>query len=357
MVRRGRIKFAYDNELTSYVLQVDVTEKGLGLKDAYLAIKDPWKQFVTLTAGVFNRPFGYEITYSSSARETPERARIFQTLFPQERDMGAMITLNPMKGTKYDWIKLDAGLFAGNGINPGFGSKKDFIGHLYFAKANRNETVKFGGGVSYYNGNVFQGTKYVYNPGEVADVTLPNLVDSTASNKFGFAKRKYLGFDGQVSIQSPIGFTTVRAEYITGTQPVSKGSNVSLSTGTAPAYDTYIRKFSGGYVYFIQNIGQTKNQLVIKYDWYDPNTKVKGSDIIAKTAAGKNTALGTADIKFTTVGLGWNYRFNAQVKFMAYYEIVKNETTKLSSAGTNGTTNTAKDLKDNVFTLRVQYKF
>jgi len=356
-VRRGRIKFAYENELTNYVLQFDVTEKGLGLKDAYIAIKDPWKQFVTLTAGVFNRPFGYEITYSSSSRETPERARIFQTLFPQERDMGTMITLNPMKGTKYDWIKLDAGLFTGNGINPGFDSKKDFIGHLYFAKANGSETVKFGGGVSYYNGSVFQGTKYVYNPGAAINITLPGLVDSTASNKTGFAKREYIGLDGQVSVQSPIGFTTIRAEYLTGTQPVSKSSNVSLSTGTAPAYDTYIRKFDGGYVYFIQNIGQTKNQLVVKYDWLDPNTKVKGSDIMAKSADGKNTALGIADIKFTTIGFGWNYRFNSQVKLTAYYEIVKNETTALSAVGTNGTTNTTKDLKDNVLTLRVQYKF
>ena len=78
---------------------------------------------------------------------------------------------------------------------------------------------------------------------------------------------------------------------------------------------------------------------------------------MAKSADGKNTALGVADIKFMTIGLGWNYRFNTQVKLTAYYEIVKNETTALSTASTNGTTNTTKDLKDNVFTLRVQYKF
>jgi hypothetical protein len=356
-VRRGRIKFTYENELSTFVLQLDATEKGVGLKDAYVAVKDPWVQFVTLTAGVFNRPFGYEITYSSSARETPERARIFQTLFPQERDLGAMITLQPKKGSKHDWIKLDAGLFTGNGINPEFDKKKDFIGHLYIAKANKNETIKYGAGVSYYNGGVYQGNKYVYTPGAVLDVTMPGLVDSTATNKSKFSNRQYLGFDGQISVQSPIGFTNIRAEYLTGTQPGSKSSNVSLSTGTAPAYDTYTRNFNGGYIYLIQGIGQTKNQLVLKYDWYDPNTKVKGSDILSKSAAGKNTGLGVGDIKFTTLGIGWNYRFNSQVKFTAYYEIVKNETTALSAIGTNGTTNTTKDLKDNVLTLRVQYKF
>ena len=99
MVRRGRIKFTYDNEFSTYVLQLDATEKGVALKDAYVAIRDPWKQFVTLTAGVFDRPFGYEISYSSSARETPERSRVFQTLFPGERDLGAKLTLQPMKGS------------------------------------------------------------------------------------------------------------------------------------------------------------------------------------------------------------------------------------------------------------------
>lgn len=356
-IRRGRVKFTYENELSTFVLQLDGTEKGVSIKDVYVAVKDPWTQFATLTAGAFNRPFGYEIAYSSSSRETPERARIFQTLFPGERDLGAMISLQPKKGTRFEWIKLDAGLFSGNGINSEFDSKKDFIGHLSFAKANRKETVKFGGGVSYYHGNVFQGTKFIYNPGEVLDVTLAGLVDSTASNKNGFAKRQYVGVDAQLSFQSPVGFTSIRAEYITGKQPGGKTSNTSIASGTLPNYDTYIRNVSGGYVYFIQNIGQTKNQLVVKYDWLDPNTKVKGSEIVAKTGAGKNTALSTADIKFTTFGLGWNYRFNTQVKLMAYYEIVKNEKTGLTGTGLNGTTNTTKDLKDNVFTLRVQYKF
>ncbi len=356
-VRRGRIKFAYENEHSKFVLQLDATEKGVAVKDAYLSVKEPWAEFVTLTAGIFNRPFGYEITYSSSLRESPERARIFQNLFPGERDLGAMITLQQKKGSRFDWIKLDAGIFNGNGVNSEFDSKKDFIGHLYFTKGNSAETFKYGGGISYYNGNVFQGTKYVYTPGEVIDVTQPGLVDSTASNKNGFAKRQYLGFDAQFSIVSQIGITSIRAEYITGQQPGAKNVNASISTGSLINYDTYKRNVSGGYIYLIQGIGQTKNQLVLKYDWLDPNTKVSGTDIVAKSSAGYNTGLGLADIKYTTVGIGWNYRFNSQVKLTAYYEFVKNEKTGLSPVGLNRTLDTSNDLKDNVFTLRVQYKF
>lgn len=355
-IRRGRVKFAYENELSTFVVQLDATEKGVGLKDAYVAVREPWAEFVTLTAGVFDRPFGYEISYSSSARETPERSRMFQTLFPGERDLGAKITLQPKKGTRFDFIKLDAGLFAGNGINSEFDTRKDFIGRLGMSKSNKAENFKYGLGVSYYNGGVFQGTKFIYTPGTMADgSTIGFLVDSTSTNKFEFARRQYLGGDIQLSLFSAIGLSSIRAEYITGKQPGSKSSNSSISSGTAPDYDTYIRDFSGGYVYFIQNIGQSRHQFVAKYDWFDPNTKVAGDEIKTKTAEGKSTGLSAADIKYSTLGLGWTYRFNSQVKFIAYYDMVTNEKTGIS--GANSTNNYTKDLKDNVFTLRVQYKF
>lgn len=355
-VRRGRVKFTYENELSTFVVQLDATEKGVGLKDAYVAVREPWAEFVTLTAGVFDRPFGYEISYSSSARETPERSRMFQTLFPGERDLGAKVTLQPRKGTRFDWIKLDAGLFAGNGVNSEFDTKKDFISRLGMSKSNRAETFRYGLGVSYYNGGVLQGTKFIYAPGTMADgITTGFLVDSTSTNKFGFARRQYMGADLQLSLFSSIGLSSIRAEYITGKQPGGKSSNSSISSGTAPDYDTYVREFTGGYVYFIQNIGQSKHQFVAKYDWFDPNTEVAGVDIKSKNADSKSTGLSSADIRYSTLGLGWTYRFNSQVKFIAYYDIVKNETTGIS--GANSTNNFTKDLKDNVFTFRVQYKF
>ena len=355
-VRRGRIKFMYDYSFSQLVLQLDATEKGVSIKDAYVAIMDPWKNFVTLTAGVFDRPFGYEISYSSSSRETPERSRAFQSLFPGERDLGAKLTLQPKKGTRYDFIRLDAGLFAGNGINSETDSRKDFIGHLGIAKANVAQTFKYGFGVSYYDGGLFQATKYIYNSGELADGSnLGFLVDSTSTNKNAYAKRQYMGFDALFSLQSVIGITTIRGEYLTGKQPGSNTTNQSFASGTAPTTDTYNRQFSAGYVYFIQNIGTSKNQLVVKYDWYDPNTKVSGNEIVTKSSTGKKTNLTANDIRFSTLGMGWNYRFNSQVKFTAYYEIVKNETTGIT--GANSTNNYTKDLTDNVLTLRVQYKF
>ena len=129
MIRRGRIKFNYDNDLTQYVLQLDATERGVSLKDAYISIKDPWLKTFGLTGGVFDRPFGFEISYSSSMRESPERSRLFQTLFPGERDLGAKLEITPQDGF-FSFLNFKGGLFTGNGVNPETDNAKDFIGRL-----------------------------------------------------------------------------------------------------------------------------------------------------------------------------------------------------------------------------------
>lgn len=96
-IRRGRIKMAYTQGIGSGVFQLDITEKGLSVKDAYLKLTEPWLNSISTTMGVFDRPFGYEISYSSSQRESTERSTVFQTLFPEERDLGAKITLQAPK--------------------------------------------------------------------------------------------------------------------------------------------------------------------------------------------------------------------------------------------------------------------
>ncbi len=359
-VRRGRIKVAYEDFGCQAAIQFDLTEKGLGLKDAYLNILDPWVGYVAVKGGVFDRPFGYEISYSSSRRESPERSRVFQTLFPDERDLGAMLTLQAPKTSPWNVLKLEAGLFGGNGIYLDTDSKKDFIGHLSFNKAFGD--TKVGLGVSGYNGFVAQSTANVY--------TMDNglfKLNNTASNKNGFAKRQYLGLDGQVSTSSFLGLTTIRAEYLTGTQPGTSGSSSSPKSGNLPGYTsanaattdattdvygggTYIRKFQGGYVHFIQDIADTKHSIVVKYDWYDPNTKVSGSEVGAGTAVtGVSVKTNKTDMAYSTLGFGYMYRMNANVRIMAYYDFVKNEKTSL--------TGYKADLKDNLFTLRFQYKF
>jgi hypothetical protein len=100
MVRRGYFKVSYTGNLANYVLQLNVTEKGVYIRDAYFVMKDPWLKAFSLTGGVFYRPFGYELSYSASLRESPELARVTQVLMPGERDLGASISFQMPQSSK-----------------------------------------------------------------------------------------------------------------------------------------------------------------------------------------------------------------------------------------------------------------
>jgi len=366
------LKMLYEYENAQAVVQFDLTEKGLGLKDAYVSYLDPWLNTVRLTSGVFDRPFGFEISYSSSSRETPERSRVFQTLFPGERDLGAKITLQAPKTSNWNFIKLDLGLFSGNGIAVETDSYKDFIGHLAINKTSIDERLKWGLGASYYTGGFAATTTKSYNLETVdgVKVYMPSTI------KIGDkTKREYKGIDAQLSYDWFPGITQIRAEYLFGTQPgistssssltaanTTTSSTANLSTGgvstSTVGVDVYNRNFNGWYIYFIQNILESPLQFVVKYDRYDPNTDISG-DQIGQTPSTTNTSgikTGSSDIAYSTLGLGFNLRLTSQLKLMAYYDFVKNETTS-QIVKTSTLIDLSNDRKDNVLTLRLQYKF
>jgi hypothetical protein len=353
-VRRGRIKVTYDNVLTQYVLQFDAIQTGLSLKDAYVMVTEPWTKSVGMQFGVFDRPFGYEISYSSSSRETPERSRMFQALFPGERELGAKLFYAPPSGP-LSFLRADAGVFNGSGSTANeYDNFKDVIGHVAAQVPMDQIGAELDFGVSAYLGNVRNNTKFVYTSGALADGSQGFAVDSTATNVSAGVARTYLGFDAQFYIDVPsIGGAILRGEYIFGKQPGTSSSTTSASA--QPTTGIYKRDFSGFYVYYIQNIGD-KDQLVVKYDSFDPNTKVGAADFGNTNGSGA-LGLTSSDVKFSTLGLGLVHYWDDNVKFMLYYEIVSNE--KLT-----GVTNTSSalypytgDVRDNVLTFRTQYKF
>jgi len=369
-LRRGRVKVQYDSPLndqgwstSQYVFQIDVSEKGLTIKDLYAKFTDPWCGWFSVTAGMQNRPFGFEIGYSSSLRESPERGRMSQTIFPNERDLGAMVTIQGPKISNWNWIKLDVGMFNGTGGPDQAGSSasavsntsdfdkyKDLIAHLSINRSNASETIKYGLGASYYNGGYRLDYDTVYSIGSDS-VGAKGFMLSEDKFKGQELKRQYVGVDGQLSIDWVAGITTIRGEYIEGNQPGISGSSASPKTTVASS--GYKRKFNGAYFYFLQNIAQTPFQAIVKYDWYDPNTEVKGDDIgkaLKVPVSSITKPTGPADIKYTTLGVGLAYRWDANVKLTAYYDMVKNETS-------NNLAGYKQDLKDNVFTLRAQVKF
>jgi hypothetical protein len=344
-VRRGRLKATYTSEFTQLVLQVDASERGMRMVDAFAAITEPRTRAFTLTVGVFDRPFGFEVPYSSNLRETPERGRMSQTIFPNERDLGAKIAFQPPKTSRWNFLRIEGGMFNGTGGGASdFDTQKDFIGNIGINRTTKNEKVNYAVRASYYKGGYREPNKFLYDGVTTIGPDLRGFkVDSTAANLGGLARREYIGADAQLNLSFPFGMTTLRAEYITGTQPGTAATSVSPAVD--PAADTYIRKFDGAYFYFLQNLGQSKHQVALKYDQYDPDTKVSGDQL------GKpGSKLSKTDVKYTTLGLGWVYRWDANVRFTVYYDMVTNETSKNLVGFT-------KEQKDNVLTLRVQYKF
>ena len=366
MLRRARVKIQYDSPFndkgistSQFVFQIDATEKGLTIKDMYVKFTDPWCGWFSLTTGMQNRPFGHEIGYSSSMRESPERARLSQIVFPNERDLGAMVTLQGPKTSNWNWLKLEAGMFNGLGGPSALASAndfdkfKDFIAHLSINRSSKSERVKWGIGASMYNGGYRVDTVNTYifaddsaGTGGFKIDTKKSEVSADIANREEIM-RSYIGFDGQLSIDWAAGITSLRAEYVMGEQPGTSSSTSSQTT--ASTSDFYRRNFNGIYLYFIQNLGHSPFQLVVKYDSYDPNTDDSGEDI-GKSVESAFKKTGSGDIAFTTLGLGLAYRWDANLKLVAYYDMVTNETSENLAGYTN-------DLLDNVFTLRAQIKF
>jgi predicted porin len=167
-------------------------------------------------------------------------------------------------------------------------------------------------------------------------------VDSSLSNIGAKAPREYYGADVQLAYNHAWGKTEVRGEYWKGVQPGTATTNTN--PGTLPHDPTYIRNFDGAFLYFLQNIINNRWELMAKYDWFDPNTKVAGKEI-GKTG----TNLTRADVRYHTFGAGLTHYFNNNLKILGYYEVVRNEQTALSGF--------TKDVNDNVFTLRMQLRF
>jgi hypothetical protein len=358
-VRRGRIRVNYDNILTQFVIQIDATQSGFTTKDAYLVVTDPWLKSFGLQMGIFDRPFGYEISYSSSVREMPERSRLFQTLFPGERELGAKLLYAPQTGP-LSLFRADLGVFNGSGPTANeFDSGKDIIGRLALQLPIESAAMELDLGVSGYLGSVRNNTRFLYTSGTLVNGEKGFLVDSAVTNQGDGVERTYLGADAQLYVDVPaLGGAILRGEYVFGKQPGTSGSpstSQTVSPSSPIAGSIYRRNFSGWYLVYIQNVG-LYNQLVLRYDVYDPNTDVAGSDFTPDNTGGA-AGLAASDIKFSTLGLGLVHHWDETVKFVLYYEFVRNEELARIAGLPSGAAPYTSDVKDNVLTFRVQYKF
>lgn len=351
MLRRARIKVDYllpvkDKSIPKalFTFQIDATERGVIVRDMFLRLYAPKKQNFSLTTGLFARPFGYEVNLSSGYRETPERGRMSQVLMPGERDMGAMVSFESQSPRrKNPTFRFDLGMF--NGVGPtgitDFDTYKDLISRLSLKEWTFSKNLRLSGGLSFFHGGWRQESQYRYSVNNVNGVQ-SFAVDSSLSNMGRKAPRRYYGADVQLALLHPRGKTEWRAEYWRGTQ--SGTASTTVSPAAQPSGATYVRPFDGAFFYFLQTLWSPNWELMLKYDWYDPNR------LVAATEIGKSgTNFTQADIRYSTLGVGLTRYFSGNLKLLAYYDLVRNEKTLLAGF--------EDDVPDNVFTFRMQLRF
>ena len=271
-IRRGRVKFTYQFLPTSrFVIQPDVTSSGVVLKDGYVEYTEPWTLWRnTLTAGQFSWPFGFEIMYSSSSREMPERTLMYRTLFPGERDRGVMLS-----GVGFaDRFNYRLAVVNGTGTVQSFdfNKRKDTVGRV-------------GGsfGPLDVGASIYRGAELV------------SLNGLTAGREF---PKQRAGIDLQYV--TPLPGLGVRGEYLRGKQPPAPGAAAATARETDVA---------GWYFYAIQNLG-TRHQFVVRIDQYDPNTDADNN---------------AASWYTRTTGGSYIFHWDANSKVMIAYETPKRE--------------------------------
>jgi hypothetical protein len=265
-VRRARVKFTYQATPTArFVLQPDITTSGVQLKDGYVELTEPWTTWKhTLTAGQFNWPFGYEIMYSSSNREVPERSRMMRTLFSNERDRGLMLSGLGLA----DRLSYRVAIVNGTGTasTSDLNQEKDVVGRLGYSF-----------GVVDIGASIYRGEDLV--------------ATSTQAAGRNFEKDR-TGFD--VQWVTPLPGFLVRGEYITGKQAPASGTTRTQSHGV-----------EGWYFYAIQNVG-TRHQFVVCVDEYDPDTDIDGNAV-------------------RTINPSYVFHWDAHSKVMAAYDFIESE--------------------------------
>jgi hypothetical protein len=260
-----------------------------------------------------------------------------------------------------------------------------------------------------YYGKIKANSLDVLNSDYTYNTTLDNVGKGVKKNWVGFEAQFYADILGGVALKGEYIFGVNSTPGYNGNAKFTSTSTAfnstkdtltltTLTTTSVNAAPAISRNFMGYYIYLIKNIG-THHQVAVRYDYYNPNTKLgadeigvskwdaKTADVIKdnKSAAGSDPVVitnnqsktttvnklssGTTDIPYGTWTLAYTYYFDDNIKIMLGYEIPMNEKVGVNDKGVGNVTTTyavngvpgvydySNTLKQNTLTLRLQVKF
>ena len=240
--RRARLKAeAKPSDNITAVYQIDFGGSTVTTKDAYIqyAIKGDPAKGPSIMFGQFLTPFGYQLTRSSSLRETPEFSDVVAGLLgPTEYDQGVKFSTATDKP-----LTMEVGLFNGEGANKAEVFKsKNIIGRLRYAI-----TPNFDAGISGYSGS-----------------------EAIVLGKTE-AKKTRIGADAEFYLDD----ASIKAEYISG-----RDKNVDKSGYWAQVTKNITKQDTGVVMYDVYDNGAAKNNVTHNWNvgwirYLDQSTKVK----------------------------------------------------------------------------------
>lgn len=289
-VRRARVKVtAKPTSNTQAIIQLEAAKNSVSVKDAYLGYT--FADDKVFTIGQFHWPFGFEVPYSSSRRETPERALAFRRLFPGERDRGAKVDLPIGKNGV-----ATLGAFDGTGIeqsntliiDPQTGTT---IGKTSTAiSGDQNNHKDIVGRLAWNRGNIEYGVSSYFGEG-VWNNGYTGFLDEVDKNRYG-ADFRYYGDKW-----------TFKTEYVRG-----KGVD-----GAATSWDQE-ESIDGYYTQLNFNPG-IADTLVARY--------AALSDDPVKPTFGRRTSW----------DLGWIHALNDKTRVKLFYKINDEKSSEIDNNG------------------------
>jgi len=287
LIRRGRLKVEREWQYSSLLVEIDGnTTKGPAIQLFRAEASLLWRgegptspPLIKMTAGIFDVPFGYELTESSKSRFFMERSLQSRAFFPAEPDLGVRL------GGEIGWFRYGLAFMNGEPLGEpgGFAAQdpnnhKDFSAHIGAVAAPAKE-AEVSGGVSVLNGKGFvKGTdatkaSVVWNDANEdhkvqADTELLPQPASAASPSYTFG-RWAVGVDAQVRIKTSLGWTKLYGE-------LQLGSNMDRALFIAnPAVGGQDTRELGYYWGVVQEV--TPYGVVgFRTDFYDPNADFLG---------------------------------------------------------------------------------
>ncbi len=345
-VRRGRVSIERRWAHAGLLLELDANtvRSGVGVRRAYGSLSwpgaEPDQPLAELTVGLFDVPFGHELTESTRARLFMERTTGSLALFPGEADTGAQVS------GAYHFLRYRVALQSGELASDRAGSRrgdpnaaKDLAVRIG-VEARPRAALAVTGGVSILRGTGFhQGRDATKDSIEWRDLNENGSIDTgelmpvagaAATPSVDF-DRWAIGADLTVTVDSRLGRTELSAEAIVASSldrglfvadPITAGGDVRhLAVAVAAVHEVHRRWFGG-----------------VRFDRYDPDLDFfdERSGMLVPTDSSITTIAPLLGVR-----LPWRSRLSTQ------YDLV------IDHLGRNGL-GVPTDLRNDRWTARLQ---